>query len=76
MSRTRKRKLALSDFSRCHPKQKGTKKCLPSSTYSEIASKLKTNDVFQAVGCKADEDHCLLDKAPLTDDVKKRLRKD
>lgn len=76
MSRTRKRKLALSDFSRCHPKQKGTKKCLPASTYSEIASNLKTKDVFHAVGCKSGEDHCLLDKAPLSDDVKKNLRKD
>jgi len=78
MRRTRKRKLALTDFGRCHPKRKGTTKCLPGSTYSEIARNLHVsqNKVFEAVGCKSGEEHCLLDKAPLSDDVKKDLRKD
>ena len=32
-------------------------------------------DVFELVGCKTGEEHCLLDKAPLEDNVKKELRK-
>jgi len=50
-------------------------KCLPDTVYSELSTKLRTTKVFEAVGCKAGEEHCLLTKAPLREDVKKELRK-
>lgn len=80
MRKTKKRKLKLTDFSRCHPRigrNKLQTRCLPKSAYSEIAKKLhvKKDTVFEAVGCKKGEEQCLLDKAPLNDDVKKDLRK-
>ena len=70
MSKTRKRKtwkgkrkLALESFTKCHP---GTKKrrCLPDSFYSK----------FPNIDCKPGEDHCLLDKAPIDETLKKELR--
>ena len=78
MSKTKKRKLALHDFGKCHPRMTRSKnKCLPDSTYSELSQKLhvKKEKVFEAVGCGVNEEHCLLDKAPLNDAVKKDLRK-
>jgi Ulp1 protease family, C-terminal catalytic domain len=77
--KTRKRKLALKDFSRCNPAatRKSTTKCLPSNIYSKISKNLGTKPakIFEAVGCNDGEEHCLLDKAPLDEDVKKQLRK-
>jgi len=75
----RLRKLALQDFSRCHPNvpsHKG-KSCLPSSVQTSIRKQLRTpaKDIFQAVGCQTGEEHCLLDKAPIPDEEKKELRK-
>lgn len=79
MRKTKKRKLKLTDFSRCHPRmaRKSQTRCLPKSAYSEIAKKLyvKSDTVFEAVGCKKGEEQCLLDKAPINDDIKKDLRK-
>jgi hypothetical protein len=77
----RKKKLALSDFTRCNPAatRKSTNKCLPSSVYSSVAKRLGVrNDaksVAEAVGCGAGEEHCLLDKAPMGEEEKKELRK-
>jgi hypothetical protein len=76
--RKQKRKLQLNEITRCNPNTKrSSKRCLPPNIYSEIATKLRksSDDVFQAVGCKPDEEHCLLDKAPLDENVKKTLRK-
>lgn len=81
LKKTKKKKLGLKDFTRCNPgtTRKGVNKCLPSKTYLEIRKKLKikgTDDtkLFQSVGCQKGEEHCLLDKAPISDDVKKALR--
>lgn len=81
LKKTKKKKLGFKDFTRCNPgtTRKGVNKCLPTKTYSEIRKKLKikgTDDtkLFQSVGCQKGEEHCLLDKAPLSDDVKKSLR--
>lgn len=78
MRKTKKRKLKLSDFSRCHPRMRGKSKtrCLPKSVYTEISKKVhaKGDAVFETVGCNKGEEHCLLDKAPLNDHVKKDLR--
>ena len=74
-----KRKLTLADISQCHPKQKTkTKRCLPRSVYSELSNKLHTssNKIFSSVGCNENEEHCLLDKAPIDENRKKGLRKD
>jgi hypothetical protein len=79
MRPTRKRKLALKDISSCHPGKKGTRgnRCLPESVYSDISKKIqKKGSIFEAVGCQQGEEHCLLDKAPLDDTVKKSLRKE
>ena len=87
--KSRKRKLSLTEFSRCRPtnatrKTHGSKHCLPSNVYSDISRKLtdasktnasETSNVFKALGCEDGADHCLLDKAPINDDVKKELRK-
>lgn len=78
--KTRRRKLTLKDFSRCNPAltRKAKNKCLPTKIYSEISKKLrvtKKKNLFQSVGCKDGEEHCLLDKAPINDELKKDLRK-
>jgi len=82
--KTRKRKLTLKNFSRCNPAvtRKSKNKCLPTKIYSEISKKVrvKNSDIraqklFEAVGCKDGEEHCLLDKAPINDELKKDLRK-
>lgn len=77
MKKTRKKKLVLSDFSRCHPGTRSQKKCLPSSVYSTLSTRLQVEEskIFEKVGCQAGEEHCLLDKAPMEDNVKKTLRK-
>lgn len=73
MGTTRKRKLALKDISRCHPSQKTSRKrCLPDSVYKEIATKLGRPKVD---GCADDEEHCIVDNAPLDETLKKQLRK-
>lgn len=69
------RKLYITDFTKCHPKMTKKNKCLPKHIYSEISKKLSSNDIFKTVGCKKGEDHCLLDKAPIDENVKKDLRK-
>jgi len=78
MGQTRKRKLSLKDFKRCHPGKSSTARCLPTSVYSNISKKVKApaSSVYTAVGCKEGADQCLLDKAPLDEQVKKSLRKD
>ena len=76
---TRKKKLSLKDFSRCNPAstRKSKNKCLPNKVYTEISKKLHSNDdkLFQNVGCQKGEEHCLLDKAPIDENLKKDLRK-
>lgn len=80
---TRKKKLKLTDFSRCHPSTtiKSKKRCLPSKIYSDISKKLKhtinkdDTILFKSLGCQPGEDHCLLDKAPIDDNLKKELRR-
>ena len=78
MPKTRKRKLALTDISKCKPtgiKRRSTQKCLPTTVYSDISRKLGKSQVYKAVGCEDGADHCLLDKAPIDESIKKDLRK-
>lgn len=81
MTQTKKKKLSLNDFTRCNPKstRKSKNKCLPNKIYSEISKSLKIkNDdkkLFHSIGCQPGEEHCLLDKAPINDNLKKELRK-
>lgn len=81
ISRTRKKKLSLRDLTRCNPSttRKSKNTCLPAKVYSTLRRKLKVKKgdeekLFQSLGCQKGEEHCLLDKAPLEDDVKKELR--
>ena len=62
--------------------RKSKNKCLPSTVYSDISNKLKIkgnnsnhSKLFQSVGCQPGEEHCLLDKAPIDNNLKKQLRK-
>ena len=74
-----RRKLGFNDIGQCHPKQKKkTKKCLPEGIYSELSKKLNVSkkSIFHSVGCNNNEEHCLLDKAPLDENKKKGLRKE
>ena len=57
------RKTVKRPIGRCHPKTKKKHKCLP--------IKLPTD-----TSCKPTDEHCLLDKATLPDDEKRRLRKE
>jgi len=83
MRHTKKKKLALTDFTKCNPALSKTTlkqnkgKCIPTNIYKDISKRLHTKDdnVFHAVGCKDGEEHCLLDKAPIDDVQKKTLRK-
>ena len=89
MGKTKKGKLRLQDFTKCNPaaftqkhrqQQRQTKgqTCLPDDVYKTISKRLhvKTpSQVFEAVGCKKGEEHCLLDKAPVDEEQKKTLRK-
>jgi hypothetical protein len=81
MTQTRKKKLSLKDFSRCNPgaTRKSKNKCLPQKVYSEISKRLSvrcnSDKLFSSVGCQEGEEHCLLDKAPINEDLKKELRK-
>lgn len=81
MTQTRKKKLSLRDFSRCNPgaTRKSTNKCLPQKVYSEISKRLNiranSDKLFSSVGCQSEEEHCLLDKAPMNEGLKKELRK-
>ena len=71
------RKVPLDKISYCHPSQTKKKRCLPDSVYSNIMQKSGKQGVemYTSVGCQDGEDHCLLDKVALSDDVKKDLRK-
>jgi len=74
--KTRKRKLSLKDIPRCHPRLKSKKRCLPSTVYSDIERKVgsKGSKLFTKLGCGQNEEHCLLDKAPLDTEFKKTVR--
>jgi len=69
------RKLHIKNFTKCHPTLTKKNKCLPDNIYSEISKKLNTKKIYSKVGCKQGEDHCLLDKAPIDENVKKELRR-
>jgi len=76
----KKKKLVLQDFTKCNPAltQKRGQTCLPSNVYRSISKKLHiqdSNQIFEKVGCKKGEEHCLLDKAPILEEEKKQLRK-
>lgn len=80
MTKTLKRKLNLRDFTRCNPSatRKNKNKCLPQKVYSDISKKLHVkgeDKLFNSVGCLKGEEHCLLDKAPINENLKKELRK-
>lgn len=81
MVQTKKKKLSLKDFTRCNPgtTRKSKNKCLPRNIYSDISKKLhiKGSDekLFHSVGCQPGEEHCLLDKSPIDENIKKELRK-
>ena len=52
--------------------------CLPESVYDQLQTKQHVSSkdaLFQQYDCKSGEEHCLLDRAPLDDAVKKDLRK-
>jgi hypothetical protein len=76
MRKTRKRKLNLSEITKCNPRHKHKKECLPKNIYNDVSKKLKVSrkHIFQKIGCKKGEEHCLLDRVPLDDDLKKSLR--
>jgi Ulp1 protease family, C-terminal catalytic domain len=79
MRTTKKRKLALEEFSRCNPRLgKSRKRCLPSTTYHEIETVVgkKGKKLFESVGCNNGEEQCLLDKVSINEDTKKTLRKE
>lgn len=42
---------------------------------AERGERLRKGSVYQGIGCEEGADHCLLDKAPLSDGEKKTLRK-
>jgi len=81
MRQTKKKKLSLRDFTRCNPgtTRRSKNKCLPSNIYSDISKGLKikgnSQKLFESVGCLPGEEHCLLDKAPINENLKKSLRK-
>ena len=60
--------------------RKTINKCLPTAIYSDISKKLKIKDnksnytkLFKSVGCQPGEEHCLLDKTPIDENLKKQL---
>ena len=64
----------MKEFDRCHPsvQANASGRCLPKEVYSSVtASKASA---YAAVGCAEGADHCLLDKASLSDAKKKELR--
>lgn len=79
----KKRKLALSEFTRCHPRIKGKQgkekqgTCLPDSVYSRLLKtwKVRTHaELWKAMSCAPGAEHCALDKSGLVDQEKKELR--
>ena len=70
-----KRKLGHHHFTKCHPGTRKRNKCLPNKFYSDIHKKFKVKDIFSHVNCKNGEEHCLLDNAPIDENLKKELRK-
>ena len=83
----KKRKLALSEFTRCHPRMKGTKgtkgakgtkgTCLPDSVYSRLLKTWKVralDDLWTAMSCVPGAEHCALDKSSLGQKEKTYLR--
>ena len=85
--KTKKKKILLKDITRCNPgltrnTTSKSNKCLPGTVYSDISNKLKIkgnngnhSKLFKSVGCQPGEEHCLLDKAPINNNLKKQLRK-
>jgi hypothetical protein len=79
-TKKRRRKLALHEISKCNPSVKHVEngKCLPQKVYTRVAEKLSTtvsDDIFQKVGCKNGEEHCLLDKSGMDNNESNALRK-
>lgn len=70
-----RRKIRLRMFTRCNPGTKKKNRCLPDNVYSDISQKIDTPYIYKKLGCKKGEDHCLLDKAPIDETLKKDLRK-
>jgi hypothetical protein len=74
----KKRKLALSEMTRCHPRIKGKRAyCLPDSVYSRLFKKWKVHrltDLWKAMSCEPGAEHCVVEHAPFTDQEKKELR--
>ena len=62
-----RRKVPLHEITTCHPSQTKKKRCLPSHMYHGSSP-------YTAVGCKDGEDHCVLDRSTVTEEVKKDLR--
>ena len=64
---TQKRKLALTEISRCHPRFGTKKRCLPTTTYQTLEQRIgkKGKALFESVGCADGAEHCLLDKTNL-----------
>lgn len=76
---TTKKKLELNAITKCNPKHNiESNRCLPSSFYSEISTKLHKSPelIFKSVGCQLNEEHCLLDKINIDENRKKGLRKE
>jgi hypothetical protein len=75
---TVKRKLELSEITKCHPTLKNKKagdRCLPSTVYDEISKKTGkpvTDQIF--LGCGVGEEHCLLDKTGWDEKQKNKYR--
>ena len=72
------RKVPLDQIGYCHPSKTRKKHCLPDTVYSDLMKKSSAQSIsnlYTNAGCQDGEDHCLLDKAVLSDDVKKDLRK-
>jgi hypothetical protein len=68
---TTKRKIPLNEVGVCHPSSKTKKnRCLPDKIYSQMGP-----NPYKSVGCEDGADHCLLDKASLSNEIKKDLRK-
>lgn len=77
---SKKRKLMLNEITKCNPRTgvKDNNQCLPNSFYNKLSKTFKNegkDEIFDDLGCKKGEEHCLLDKAPISENEKKELRK-
>jgi hypothetical protein len=68
--KTRKRKLTLDEIGKCNPGTRSNRKCLPDNFYTNLGK----SDPFKSFGCGDGEEHCLLDKAPISDILKTDYR--